>query len=234
MENEIAVDARTALGKQNRRLRLTGQVPAVVYGRGHESIPVQVDAKVFEQLYRSAGRSSLVQLHVGDGAARSAIIKSVQRHPLTGRALHVDFFLVDLTAAMEVEIPLVFTGTAPAVDLTGGTLLTNLSRVKVKALPTMLPHEIAVDVSPLVDLDSTIHVRDLLVGEGVQIVADADELVAKVLPPRIEEEPVVEVPEEEGEFAAEGEAAEAGAGAETPATSEGGAATPEGQGSSAD
>lgn len=233
MENEIAVDAREALGKQNRHLRQAGQVPAVVYGRGHESIPVQVEAKAFEQLYRSAGRSSLVQLHVGDGAAQSAIIKSVQRHPLTGRALHVDFFLVDLTSEMEVEVPLVFTGIAPAVDLTGGTLLTSVSRVKVKALPTMLPHEIAVDVTPLIDLDATIHVRDLMVGEGVQIVTDADELVAKVLPPRIEEEPVVEVSEEEGELAAEGEAAEAGAEGETPAPSEGAAQTSEGRDSSA-
>jgi large subunit ribosomal protein L25 len=217
MANEIAVDPRVVLGKQNRRLRQEGKVPAVVYGKGRDSTPVEIDAKAFELLYRAVGRSSLVQLSVGDGKAESAIIKSVQRNPLTGRALHVDFFLVDLTATMEVEIPLTFTGSAPAVELTGGTLLTNLSQVKVKALPGDLPHEISVDVSPLVDLDATIHVRDIVVGDKVQVVADPDELVAKVLPPRIEEEPLIEMAEElvEGEGApAEGEAAEGAAGAE--------------------
>jgi large subunit ribosomal protein L25 len=206
MDNEIAVDARAALGKHNRRLRTTGIVPGVVYGKGTGSTPVQMDAKAFEQLYRSAGRTSLVNLHVGSGRAQSAIIKSVQRHPLTGNALHVDFFLVDLKVEMEVEVPLVFTGVAPAVELTGGTVVTNLSQLRVKALPGDLPHEIAVDVSVLVDLDAAVHVRDLPIPAGVQVMADGDELVAKVLPPRVEEEPEVEVAEE----AAEGEA-EAGA-----------------------
>ncbi len=220
MANEIAVDARAALGKQNRRLRQAGKVPAVVYGKGKGSTAVEMDAKEFDLLYRAAGRSSLVQLRIGEGRAESAIIKSVQRNPLTGRALHVDFFIVDLEATMEVEIPLTFTGTAPAIDLIGGTLLTNLSRVKVRALPGDLPHEISVDISPLVDLDAAIHISDIVTDEKVQVLGDPDELVAKVLPPRVEEEPVIEAPEEElaeGEAAeGEGEGAEAAAGAEGP------------------
>jgi large subunit ribosomal protein L25 len=224
MANEIAVDPRVVLGKQNRRLREAGKVPAVVYGKGRESTAVEMDAKAFELLYRAAGRSSLVQLTVGDGRAESAIIKSVQRNPLTGRALHVDFFLVDLKATMEVEIPLTFTGTAPAIDAIGGTLLTNLSQVKVRALPGDLPHEITVDLSPLVDLDAAIHISDIVTAENVQVLGEPDELVAKVLPPRVEEEPVIEAVEEElaeGEAApAEGEAAEAAAGAEGQGASE--------------
>lgn len=212
MANEIAVDARAALGKQNRRLRETGKVPAVVYGKGRDSTPIEMDGKEFELLYRSAGRSSLVQLKIGDATPETVIIKSVQRNPLTGLALHVDFFLVDLKSEMEVDIPLVFTGTAPAVDLTGGTLLTNLSHVRVRALPGQLPHEIVVDVSPLIDLDAAIHVRDLTVAEGGQIVTDGDEMVAKVLPPRVEEEPELEAEEApfgEGEGEAPGEEAAA-------------------------
>ena len=213
MANEIAVDERQALGKQNRRLRLEGKVPGVVYGKSMPSTAVELDAKAFEMLYREVGRSSLVQLKIGDGRAASAIIKSVQRNPLTGNALHVDFFVVDLKSEMEADIPLVFTGTAPAVEETGGTLMTNISRVRVRALPGNLPHEIAVDVTPLIDLDAAIHVRDLVAGEDAQIVTDGDELVAKVLPPRVEEEPVMEAPEAglaEGEGApAEGEGAPA-------------------------
>jgi len=212
MDNEIAVDPRTATGKQNRRLRLTGQVPAVVFGKGRESLSVQVEAKAFETLYRAAGRTTLVNLQIDGGRPTSAIIKSVQRHPLSGRALHVDFFLVDLTQEMEVEVPLVFQGEPPAIELTGGTLMTPISQIRVRALPAEMPHEITVDVTPLIDLEAAIHVSDLVVPDNVHIQADGDELLARVIPPRVEEEPdVEEVEAEEGAEGAEG-AGEAGAG----------------------
>jgi len=216
MDLQVAVDARAALGKQVRRLRHAGLVPAVVFGRGRESVSVQLDAKAAENLYRTAGRTNIVQLAVDGGTATSAIIKSVQRHPLSGRLLHLDFFIVDLTQQMEVEIPLVFIGEPPAVELTGGTLFTNVSSLKVRALPADLPHEISVDVTPLVDLDAAIHVRDLVVGEKAEILADGDELVAKVMPPRVEEEeaPAAEVEGEEGAVEGEEGAAAAEGGAE--------------------
>lgn len=226
MDNEIAVDARTASGKHNRRLRLTGMVPAVVFGKGRPSLPVQVESKAFETLYRAVGRTTLVNLHIGDEAANSAIIKSVQRHPLSGRALHVDFFLVDLKQEMEVEVPLVFTGEAPAIEATGGTLMTPVSQLRVRALPAELPHQLTVDVTPLVDLEAAIHVRDLVVSDRVHLLADPDDLLARVVPPRVEEEVVVAeeaVAEEEGaeaaptEGAAEGEPGEAAEPGEEPA-----------------
>jgi large subunit ribosomal protein L25 len=137
---------------------------------------------------------------------------------LTGRALHVDYFVVDLKVEMELEIPLVFVGEAPAVEDSGGTLLHNLSSINVKALPTDVPHEIEVDVSVLKSLDVAIHVRDLnLNREQVQVLTDGDTLVATVVPPRAEEEPETVVGEgeiegEEGaEAVAEGEGAAEGA-----------------------
>ncbi len=221
MELELAVETRSASGKENRRLRREGIVPGVVFGKGVESVPVQLDAKALETLYRTAGRTSVLKLKVpGEARPRSAVIKGVQRNPLTGRALHVDFLVVDLTHEMEVDVPLAFEGIAPAVEETGGTLIHNLGNVRVKALPGDIPHEIKVDVSTLVDLDSAIHVRDLAAGAKFQIVADPEELVAKVLPPRlvVEEEP--ELPAEEAE------AEEAAAAASTEETAEGGGAEP--------
>jgi len=204
MTLEFAVDARAVLGKQTKRLRRAGTVPGVVFGKGTDSIPVQVDAKRFEALYHAAGRTTIFQLTVPGAGAKSAIIKSVQRHPLSGRAVHVDFFLPDLTAEMQVDVPLVFNGEAPAIEATGGSLFTALDHIKVRALPADLPHEVAVDLSPLVDLDATIHVSDLLVlGERVTVLNDPDELVAKVMPPRVLEE--VLAPEVEGEEGEEGE-----------------------------
>lgn len=207
MTLDFTVDTRSVLGKQTKRLRRAGTVPGVVFGKGTESIPVQVDAKRFEVLYHAAGRTTIFQLTVAGAGVKSAIIKSVQRHPLSGRAVHVDFFLPDLNVEMQVDVPLVFTGEAPAIEVTGGSLFTALAHIKVRALPADLPHEITVDVTPLIDLEAAIHVSDLpFDAERVTVLNDPDELVAKVMPPRvIEEEPVAEVEGEEGE---EGEGVE--------------------------
>jgi large subunit ribosomal protein L25 len=224
MTLELAVDARSVLGKQTKRLRRAGSVPGVVFGKGQESIPVQVDAKQFEALYRAAGRTTIFQLSVPGAGDKSAIIKSVQRHPLSGRAVHVDFFLPDLTIELQVDVPLVFVGVAPAIEETGGSLFTQLSSIRVSALPANLPHEVAVDVTPLVDLEAAIHVSDLGVeSDTVHVLNDPDEMVARVVPPRVEEviEPEVEEGEElEGEEG-EGAAAEGGEGAEAGAESGG-------------
>ncbi|HEV8252312.1 MAG TPA: 50S ribosomal protein L25 [Candidatus Limnocylindria bacterium] len=219
MDLEIAVNAREVYGKQNKRLRTTGVVPGVLFGKTTGSIPVQLDAKALDALYRQAGRTSVVKVAVDGGQPTSAIIKSIQRNPLTGRALHVDFFAVDLTHEMLADIPLSFTGTSHAVEMEGAILFTSLDHLKVRGLPGDLPHEIEVDLAPLVDLEATIHVRDLVVDAKVTVVNDPDELVAKVTPPREEEviEPVV-VEGEEGEEAAEGEEGAEGAGAGEGAT----------------
>jgi large subunit ribosomal protein L25 len=220
MDLEIAVNARDVYGKQNKRLRTTGVVPGVLFGKKIGSIPVQVEAKALEAIYHQAGRTGVVKVSVDGGQPTSAIIKSVQRNPLTRRPLHVDLFAVDLTQEMLADIPLIFTGTSPAVELEGAILFASLDHLKVRGLPGDLPHEIEVDLSPLVDLESTIHVRDLTVDAKVEVLNDPDDLVAKVTPPREEEviEPVV-VEGEEGEEGAEGEGEE-GAEGEGAASSE--------------
>jgi large subunit ribosomal protein L25 len=225
MDLELTLDAREAQGKANKRLRREGLVPGVVYGKGEDSTNVQVDAKTFETLYRAAGRTSVVKFRLPGGSrATSGFIKSVQRHPLTGRAIHVDYYLVNLKVEMEVDVPLVFTGEAPAVEATGGTLLHNLSSIHVKALPTDIPHEVEVNVSVLTSLDVAIHVRDLSLNRDlVQVMTDGDTLVATVVPPRIEEEPETVVGEgEEAEAEGMEGVAEGEAPTEGEAPSEGG------------
>lgn len=215
MDLEIGLEPRTAQGKANKRLRREGMVPAVVFGLKSDSVPVQIESRAFETLWKSAGKTSVLKLTVGDArSAKSAVIKNVQRNPLSGQAIHVDFLLVDLKIEMEVDVPLSFVGEAPAVEETGGTLVTNLSSIHVRALPNEIPHEVVVDVSTLINLDVAIHVRDLnLNRDQVTVMTDSDELVAKVLPPRVEEvpEPVEAVEGEEGAEAEGAEGAEGGA-----------------------
>ena len=225
MDLELTLDAREAQGKANKRLRRDGLVPGVVYGKGQESVPVQVEAKTFETLYRAAGKTSVVKFRLpGASRATSGFIKSVQRHPLSGSAIHVDYLLVNLKVEMEVDVPIVLVGDAPAVTELGGTLLHNLSTLRVKALPTDIPHQVDVNVSTLSSFDLAIHVSDLSLNRDlVHVLADPETLVATVVPPRVEEEePVVaegeELEGEEGAEGAEGEGAaesgEAEAGAE--------------------
>ena len=119
----------------------------------------------------------------------------------------MDLHALDLRQEMQADVPLVFTGSAPVVELEDAILFTAIDHVKIRALPADLPDEIAVDLSPLTDLDATIHIRDLPVPAGVTILNDPGDLVAKVSPPRVEEEPIV-VAAVEGEEAAAGEAEE--------------------------
>jgi large subunit ribosomal protein L25 len=224
MDLQIRVDPRTVTGKHTKRLRAAGVVPGVVFGKTAGSVAVQIDAKQLDQLYREAGRTSIVRVQVEGGQTTSVVIKSIQRHPLTGRALHVDFFAPDLTHEMTVDVPLVFVGEPPAVEATGGFLLTSLQNLRVKALPSDLPHELTVDLTPLVDLESAIHVSDIAVADNVTVLSDPEELVARVMPPRVEEEPepvVAEGEELEGEEGAEGE--DGGAEGEDRGEAEGGA-----------
>jgi large subunit ribosomal protein L25 len=224
---QINVDARSVTGKHTRRLRAAGIVPGVLFGKKAGSVPVQLDAKALEALYREAGRTTIVRVSVGGNSPTSAVIKSLQRNPLSGQAIHVDFFAPDLTQEMTVDVPLVFDGEAPAVEATGGSLFTSLNSLHVKALPSDLPHELRIDLSPLVDLESIIHVRDVVFAQNVTILNDPEEMIARVLPPRVEEEPEPVVAE--GEEGLEGEAAEG----EAPAEGEGGEAAegaPEGAG----
>lgn len=205
----LTAQHRDIIGKKVAGLRRAGKLPAVVYGHGIESDSVTVDAHEFEQLRRQVGPNALVDLSVDGDKARPVLVHSVQVHPVNRRTLHVDLFLVRMTEELTVDVSLVATGEAPAVTLNGGTLLHPIESVRVRALPDHLPQSIEYSVASLVDFDTALHVRDLTVPSDVTLLTDGDEIIAKVQPPRVEEEPVVVAEAEgvEGEEAAEGEGA---------------------------
>ena len=208
----LAAQHRDVIGKKVAGLRRAGKLPAVVYGHGIESDSVTVDAHEFEQLRRHVGPNALVDLSVDGDKARPVLVHGVQVHPVNRRTLHVDLFLVRMTEELTVDVSLVATGEAPAVTLNGGTLLHPIESVRVRALPDHLPQSIEYSVVSLVDFDTALHVRDLTVPSDVTLLTDGDEIIAKVQPPRVEEEPVVVAEAEgvEGEEAAEGEGAAEG------------------------
>ena len=206
----LAAEHRELTGKKVARLRHAGRLPAVVYGHGIDSDSISIDAHEFEQLRRHSGANALVDLSVDGSKARPVLVSAVQVHPVNRRTLHVDLFLVRMTEELTVDVPLVATGESPAVSLNNGTLLHPIESVRIRALPDRLPQSIEYSIEGLVDFDTTIHVRDLVIPGDVTLVTDGEEIIAKVQAPRVEEEPVVVGAAEvaEGE-AAEAEAAEA-------------------------
>ena len=207
----LAAEHRDLTGKKVASLRHAGRLPAVVYGHGVDSANISIDTHEFEQLRRHTGPNALVDLSIDGKKAQPVLVHGVQVHPVNRRALHVDLFLVRMTEELTVDVPLVAIGETIAVTQHGGTLLHPLESVRVRALPDHLPQVIEYSVESIADFDTALHVRDLSIPSDVTLLTDGDEIIAKVQPPRVEEEPVVA---EAVEGEAEGEAAEEVAGAE--------------------
>jgi large subunit ribosomal protein L25 len=207
----LAASRRTTTGKKVAQMRRDGRLPGVVFGRGLPSDSVSVDTHEFEQLRRHAGANTLIDLSVDGGPAAPVLVYSVQTSVITRRPLHVDLYLVRMTEELTVDVPLVSEGTADAVENGGGTLMHVIEHVRVRALPDHLPQSIHYSIDSLATFDDQIHVSDLVIPGDATLLNDPTEVVAKVLPPRVEEEPVVA---EAAEGAEGAEAAEGGEGGE--------------------
>ena len=218
--NALVAEARDATGKGvARRLRAVGRIPAVVYGRGVASKAISIDPSALLRLLQSsgAGINTLVELRL-DGAARTVLVKELQRDPVRGRPLHADFYLIELDKTVEVSVPIRLVGKAAGVEF-GGILDHPLREIELECLPRAIPESVEVDVSAL-GVGDSIHVRDLVLPEGVQVRTDADQAVASVIAPSVVEEPVAAKAVEAEEGVAEGE--EAAASEESGETEEGG------------
>lgn len=206
----VSAEPREVVGKKVSSLRRQGILPAVVYGAGHESQSIQLDARAFDELMRHTTRNTLLDLKVGKSRALPALLQHVHEHPVRRVPMHVDFMVVSLTEAISLDVPINYTGDSSAADKLGGTLLHLRESVHISALAADLPQALDLDISSLDNFDDVLHVRDLVVPAGVTVLTDADEPLARVQPPRVEEEEVaVQAEAAEGEEAAAGTAGEA-------------------------
>ena len=220
---ELVAHKRDLLGKKVRFLRREGITPVNLYGHGLESTSLQIETPALKKALAQAGRTSLVHLKVGSvKRAHIAIVRGIQRDPVKGELLHVDFYQVRMDEKLKIEVPLVLMGKAPAVKDQGGILVQEMSSIEVECLPANMPHSIEADISGLVQLDQAVHVKDLHVGEGVTILADPGKVVAKIARLRVEVVEAVAAPaaEAEVEVAEKGEEEEAEAEEKAPAESE--------------
>jgi len=177
-------------GKKTKALREKGLLPAVVYGPKIKALPLELDYKSFEKVYKEAGESSLISLEIEKEKEKPPVlIHEIQRDPLSDKIIHVDFYQVPLTKEVEAKVPLIFEGEPPAVKELGGTLLKNISELEVKSLPQNLPKEIKIGVLNLKTFEDHILIKDLKLPKEVKVLKDPEEIVASVTPPeKVEEE----------------------------------------------
>lgn len=187
---------REELGKEAvKKLRAQGLIPAVVY-KGKNSLNIKVFSKDFlEVIHTKAGENVVVNLQIeSKKPSRTAIIKETQYHPVRGDILHVDFNEISLTEVLTVKVPIAVKGEAQGIK-EGGVLEHALWEIEVECLPTQIPENVPVDVSPL-KIGDSILVKDLQLSGGVKVLSDPETTVVSLAVPRVEEEEVAK-PEEE-------------------------------------
>lgn len=174
---------REITGKQVRTLRSEGIIPAVIYGKAVAPIHIQVPLRELEAALTEVGEAALLSLQIaGEKAPRSVLVRDQQRDVLTQRILHADFYEVVMTETLRARVPLVLEGEAPVLEDADGLLIQQMEEVEVECLPGDLVPQIVVDVSGLESFDDAIFVKDLTVPAGIEILADAEEMVVKATP----------------------------------------------------
>ncbi len=185
MPDTYAAEPRTTLGKRVAKLRRSGVLPANVFGRGMESVAVQIETRAVRDLLRSHGTNTLISLQVaGEDAPRPVVVRDVGRHPVTHIPLHLDFYQVDLSRRISGSVPVVLIGDSSAVKDLGGVLLVVADAVQIEALPADMPSHLEVSVDGLTEFDAEVTVGDLDLPAGVVMLSESDQTLARIARPR--------------------------------------------------
>lgn len=186
-QTELIVAQREMVGKAAKHLRRAGLIPANIYGHKEESQAVQIDALAFEALRRARKTSGIITLRMDGGSkVETALVRHVQRNPVNGKILHIDFFRVSLTDRIVMKVPLHFVGEAPGVKDESGVLLHLLDTLEVECAAQDIVNTFEVDVTSLAHIDDTLHASDVSLPQGFTLVTDPEEPIAKVAATRAE------------------------------------------------
>jgi len=190
---------RENLGKgASKQYRAKELVPSVIYGSEQDTIHILVPELEITNILRSSGEHTLIQVEIDTDEPILTLVSEVQHHPVTDRILHIDFKTVKRGQLIEVPVPIEFVGEAKGAQ-EGGMFMASVHELTIRAIPMNIPSHITVDITELEE-DSAMHISDIVVDEGIEIVDDPDMTVASIIQPRI----VVEEVEEEEELDVEG------------------------------
>ena len=195
----LALDSRSVRKKKVRSLRREGILPGVIYGKGLESIPIQVKEKDFERVYKKSHGTAIIETTI-EGKNIHVLIQQIQRDTLSQDINHIDFLKVDLERDVTVDIPLVFVGESSVEKENLGKIGQETTIISIKCSPKNIPTEIEVDISSLQDKHDVIHASDLKLPEGASLAhgVSEDKVIATVVPAKL----VEAEPEESAETAA--------------------------------
>jgi large subunit ribosomal protein L25 len=195
----ITVEKRGETGKGvARSLRRNYMIPAILY-RGGDSLPIKIPKKEITQFINTtSGEQVMVNLQFKDGESKLALMKDYQVDPTKRELLHVDFFEVLLTEKVKVSVHITTTGESIGVKRDGGLLQNPLREIEIECLPDKIPGHVKIDISGL-EIGQSLHVGDLKLEEGIKVLTNHGEVIAKVIAPAVEAvapvEEVVAAPE---------------------------------------
>ncbi|MBI3890017.1 MAG: 50S ribosomal protein L25 [Candidatus Wallbacteria bacterium] len=182
MADELSAEVRKEVSKRaTKSLRERLMVPAILYGRDTEPTPLAVSEKALTLLVRAHGHSALctlnVQINGGEPKKQLVIYRELRLNALTRRVEHVDFQAIRADEKVSIKVPLKALGTPKGVDLHAGVLILNTAEVEIKCLPDRIPDHLELDVHDL-DIHGTLHLRDIKLGDGVELSDDPDKVAA--------------------------------------------------------
>ncbi len=211
---ELQAEIREVLGKKTKNLRSEGITPVHIYGHGIDSASLQCDSLKLERVLAQA-ENRIINLKIKkEKADRPVLTREVQRDALNGKLLHVDFYQVRMDEKVEVQVPLVLVGEAPALSIKDNSLLQGLHELSIECLPDKIPANIEVDVTSLTEAGQAVRVKDIKVSKDINVLAEPDTIIANIIvraKEKVEEKPA---PAAEAEAAPTGEAAPAAEAAE--------------------
>jgi large subunit ribosomal protein L25 len=208
---ELVANKREITGKKVKTLRNKGITPINLFGHNIEPLTLQCDTVQLKNVLTRTGTTGLVNLMIDKAKKpRNVMFREIQRAPISGEVLHVDLYEVNMNEKLRVEVPVVIVGQAPALKMKENFLAQEFTNLFIECLPGQIPSHIDVDISSLMEAGQGIHVRDINLGNGISILNNPDQAIAKISIRFVEKEvPVAAVAAEaaaEGEAPAEGEA----------------------------
>jgi large subunit ribosomal protein L25 len=183
----VKASRRETIGKKVKQLRIEGKLPAVIYGKNVEPLPVTLDLRETTKLLRDVGRSSLLTIDV-DGKEFNALVRDRQRDIFSGEYLHIDFLAISLTEKVRTQVGIALEGDALAIKDFGAILITGLERLEIECLPSDLPERITVDISSITNIGDGIYVKDLVIPGAVDVLEDPEDMIVVATAPTMEEE----------------------------------------------
>jgi large subunit ribosomal protein L25 len=179
---ELQANNRNMLGKGVRFLRRQGITPVHLFRHDLKSLTLQCDTAKLERSLAQAGEIRLITLKVNnEKRARPVLVREIQRESLTSKLLHVDFYQVKMEEKVEVEIPIVLVGEAPALEAKGNRLLRELNALTVECLPAKIPTTLEVNVGSLTEPGQALRVKDIAVGSDITVSGDPEQVVVRVI-----------------------------------------------------